>query len=107
MDKKESNIIGKYDDLPIDIQHHGAMERFTYDSYEKKRIPLFHVLKMKKGELIKRDNLSFSILAFVLEGSIRVSTGVYLRASLHGVQTLHHTYHATRAIRPRRPNLFV
>lgn len=47
--------------------------------YEDDRKPLFYIIKLKKDEQYRNDKLGSSLLAFVLEGEMRMSTGIYVK----------------------------
>ena len=47
--------------------------------YEDGRPPLFYVLRLRKGEHFSRDRVCSSLLVFVLEGEVEISTGIYVK----------------------------
>lgn len=51
----------------------------TCEDYDIARHPLFYVLRLKKDEYVRRDSIGSAVLVFVLEGSLRVSTGIYIK----------------------------
>ena len=54
-------------------------QRLTSEVYEDGRPPLFYVLRLRKGEHFSRDRVCSSLLAFVLEGEVEISTGIYVK----------------------------
>ena len=54
-------------------------QRLTSEVYEDGRSPLFYVLRLRKGEHFSRDHVGSSLLAFVLEGEVEMSTGIYVK----------------------------
>ena len=54
-------------------------QRLTSEVYEDGRPPLFYVLRLRKGEHFSRDRVCSSLLAFVLEGEVEMSTGIYVK----------------------------
>ena len=56
-----------------------AEQRLTREVYEDGRPPLFYVLRLRKGEHFSRDRVCSSLLAFVLEGEVEMSTGIYVK----------------------------
>lgn len=55
-------------------------ERLTCERYDTKEKQLFRIYRLKAGEQAKDDHILYSVIAFVLEGVVRVSTGIYLKA---------------------------
>lgn len=55
------------------------------EDYDKKRHPLLFIKYLTKDELVRYDNIDCSALVFVLEGTVRVSTGVYIKQTVGGV----------------------
>ena len=49
------------------------------DVYEDGWPSLFYVLRLRKGEHFSRDRVCSSLLAFVLEGEVEMSTGIYVK----------------------------
>lgn len=56
-----------------------AEQRLTREVYEDGRPQLFYVLRLRKGEHFSRDRVGSSLLAFVLEGEVEMSTGIYVK----------------------------
>ena len=56
-----------------------AEQRLTREVSEDGRLPLFYVLRLRKGEHFSRDRMCSSLLVFVLEGEVEISTGVYVK----------------------------
>ena len=56
-----------------------AEQRLTREVYEDGRPSLFYVLRLRKGEHFSRDRVCSSLLAFVLEGEVEMSTGIYVK----------------------------
>ena len=56
-----------------------AEQRLTREVYEDGRPLLFYVLRLRKGEHFSRDRVCSSLLAFVLEGEVEMSTGIYVK----------------------------
>ena len=56
-----------------------AEQRLTRGVSENGRLPLFYVLRLRKGEHFSRDRVCSSLLVFVLEGEVEISTGVYVK----------------------------
>ena len=56
-----------------------AEQRLTMEVYEDGRPPLFYVLRLRKGEHFSRDRVCSSLLVFVLEGEVEISTGIYVK----------------------------
>ena len=56
-----------------------AEQRLTREVYEDGRPLLFYVLRLRKGEHFSRDRVCSSLLAFVLEGEVEISTGIYVK----------------------------
>ena len=54
-------------------------QRLTMEVYEDGRSPLFYVLRLRKGEHFGRDRVCSSLLVFVLEGEVEISTGIYVK----------------------------
>ena len=54
-------------------------QRLTREVYEDGRPSLFYVLRIRKGEHFSRDRVCYSLLAFVLEGEVEMSMGVYVK----------------------------
>lgn len=54
-------------------------QRLTREVYEDGRLPLFYVLRLRKGEHFSRDRMCSSLLVFVLEGEVEISTGIYVK----------------------------
>ena len=54
-------------------------QRLTREVYEDGRPSLFYVLRIRKGEHFSRDRVCSSLLAFVLEGEVEMSMGVYVK----------------------------
>lgn len=54
-------------------------QRLTREVYDDGRLPLFYVLRLRKGEHFGRDRVGSSLLAFVLEGEVEISTGIYVK----------------------------
>ena len=54
-------------------------QRLTREVYEDGRPSLFYVLRIRKGEHFSRDRVYYSLLAFVLEGEVEMSMGVYVK----------------------------
>ena len=54
-------------------------QRLTWDVYEDCRPPLFRVIRLRRGEHHRRDRVGSSLLAFVLEGEVDMSTGIYVK----------------------------
>ena len=54
-------------------------QRLTREVYEDGRPSLFYVLRIRKGEHFSRDRVCYSLLAFVLEGEVEISTGIYVK----------------------------
>lgn len=54
-------------------------QRLTREVYEDGRSPLFYVLRLRKGEHFGRDRVCSSLLVFVLEGEVEISTGIYVK----------------------------
>lgn len=54
-------------------------QRLTWEKYVAGRKPLFYMIKLKKDEKHRKDKLDSSLLAFVLEGEVRMSTGIYVK----------------------------
>lgn len=54
-------------------------QRLTREVYEDGRPQLFYVLRLRKGEHFSRDRVGSSLLAFVLEGEVEMSTGIYVK----------------------------
>ena len=63
-----------------------AMQRHNYDEYDTEREPIFIVYNLKKDERVRNDHIDYSLIVFVLEGKVRVSTGIYLQATVEGGQ---------------------
>ena len=55
------------------------MQRLTLEKNEDERKPLFYIIKLKKDEQHRKDKLGSSLLVFVLEGELRMSTGIYVK----------------------------
>lgn len=55
-----------------------AKQRLTWGNYEDGRPPLFYVIRLRKGEHQRNDRFESSLLAFVLEGEVEMSTGIYV-----------------------------
>lgn len=55
-------------------------ERLTCERYDTKKKQLFRIYRLKAGEQAKDDHFLYSVIVFVLEGVVRVSTGIYLKA---------------------------
>ena len=56
-----------------------AEQRLTRGVSENGRLPLFYVLRLRKGEHFSRDRVCSSLLVFVLEGEVEISTGIYVK----------------------------
>ena len=56
-----------------------AEQRLTREVSENGRLPLFYVLRLRKGEHFSRDRVCSSLLVFVLEGEVEISTGIYVK----------------------------
>ena len=56
-----------------------AEQRLTREVYEDGRPPLFYVLRLRKGKHFSRDRVCSSLLVFVLEGEVEISTGIYVK----------------------------
>ena len=56
-----------------------AEQRLTREVYEDGRPSLFYVLRLRKGEHFSRDRVCSSLLVFVLEGEVEMSTGIYVK----------------------------
>ena len=54
-------------------------QRLTREVYEDGRPSLFYVLRLRNGEHFSRDRVCSSLLAFVLEGEVEMSTGIYVK----------------------------
>ena len=54
-------------------------QRLTREVYEDGRPSLFYVLRIRKGEHFSRDRVCYSLLVFVLEGEVEISTGIYVK----------------------------
>ena len=54
-------------------------QRLTREVYEDGRPSLFYVLRIRKDEHFSRDRVCYSLLAFVLEGEVEMSMGVYVK----------------------------
>ena len=54
-------------------------QRLTWDVYEDGRPPLFRVIRLRRGEHHRRDRVGSSLLVFVLEGEVDMSTGIYVK----------------------------
>lgn len=54
-------------------------QRLTREVSENGRLPLFYVLRLRKGEHFSRDRVCSSLLVFVLEGEVEISTGIYVK----------------------------
>lgn len=57
-------------------------ECLTCECYDTKKKQLFRIYRMKAGEQTKDDHFLYSVIAFVLEGVVRVSTGIYLKVTV-------------------------
>lgn len=54
-------------------------QRLTREVYDDGRPSLFYVLRIRKDEHFSRDRVGSSLLAFVLEGEVEMSTGIYVK----------------------------
>ena len=63
-----------------------AMQRHNYDGYDTEREPIFIVYNLKKDERVRNDHIDYSLIVFVLEGKVHVSTGIHLQATVEGGQ---------------------
>lgn len=54
-------------------------QRLTREVYDDGRPSLFYVLRIRKDEHFSRDRVCSSLLAFVLEGEVEMSTGIYVK----------------------------
>lgn len=55
------------------------MRNISYANYDADKMTPFQIVALAKDELIRRDHIDYSILVFVLEGTVRVSTSVYVK----------------------------
>lgn len=55
------------------------MQTISYANYDVAKMTPFQIVALAKDELVRRDHLDYSILVFVLEGTVRVSTSVYVK----------------------------
>ena len=62
-----------------DCKMEDASGPVTCEDYDIAGCPLFYVLRLKKEELVRRDSIGSAVLVFVLEGSLRVSTAIYIK----------------------------
>lgn len=63
-----------------------AIQSHKYDGYETEREPIFRICNLQKDEHVRKDLIDFSLLLFVLEGKVRISTGIYLQATVENGQ---------------------
>ena len=49
------------------------------DNYDVAKMTPFQIVTLAKDELLRRDHTDYSILVFVLKGTVRVSTSVYVK----------------------------
>lgn len=55
------------------------MRNISYANYDADKMTPFQIVALAKDELIRRDHIDYSILVFVLEGTVRVSTSIYVK----------------------------
>lgn len=56
-----------------------AMQNISYANYDVAKMTPFQIVTLAKDELLRRDHTDYSILVFVLKGTVRVSTSVYVK----------------------------
>lgn len=56
-----------------------AMQNISYANYDADKMTPFQIVTLAKDELLRRDHTDYSILVFVLKGTVRVSTSVYVK----------------------------
>ena len=54
------------------------MQTISYANYDVAKMTPFQIVTLAKDELLRRDHTDYSILVFVLKGTVRVSTSVYV-----------------------------
>ena len=54
------------------------------EDYDKKRHPSFFIKYQTKDELVRYDNIDCSVLVFVLDGTVCVSTDVFIKQTVGG-----------------------
>ena len=55
------------------------MQTISYANYDVAKMTPFQIVTLAKDELLRRDHTDYSILVFVLKGTVRVSTSVYVK----------------------------
>ena len=56
-----------------------ALQNISYANYDVAKMTPFQIVTLAKDELLRRDHTDYSILVFVLKGTVRVSTSVYVK----------------------------
>lgn len=76
---KETKIDTNNEKAAKDREMEDANGPVTCGEYDIARKPLFYVLRLNKDEHVRHDSIGSAVLVFVLEGTLRVSIGIYIK----------------------------